>query len=77
MTAPDRGSVEGQYGFPRLPGAKFRVFVDGDMPRGVVAYDVIEGWAEVLQWDDEGHVLHNGEDFVKTRIHGKVEVREA
>ena len=39
MTAPRKGSVDGLHGMPRIHGKMIRVFVDGDMPRGVVSFD--------------------------------------
>ena len=76
-TPPLKGSVNGEHGLPKIVPVNIRVFVDGDMPRGVVAYDVLEGWADVLCWDDDGNPLHNGEDFVSQRVYGKVEVKGA
>ena len=77
MTHPPRkASVEGLHGLPIVSAETVRVFVDGDMPRGVVAYDCDAGWAEVLVWDDFGAPLHDGENYVVQRLAGKVEVRE-
>ncbi|MEN9924166.1 MAG: hypothetical protein RL268_292 [Pseudomonadota bacterium] len=77
MTAPRKASVDGLHGLPTIKGESVRVMVDGDMLRGVVSYDCDEGWADVLEWDDGGHPLHNGEYFVTQRLYGKIEVREA
>lgn len=77
MTAPRKGSVDGLHGLPRIHGKMIRVFVDGDMPRGVVSFDCDAGWCDVLVWNDVGRPLFDGENFVTQRLTGKVEVREA
>lgn len=78
MTAPPRkASVDGLHGLPIIDGRVVRVFVDGDMPRGVVSYDCDEGWADVLIWDDEGGPLTDGENFITRRLFGRVEVKAA
>lgn len=75
MTPPRTGSVDGQYGYPIVEAKRVRVFVDGDMPRGVTAYNVDEGWADVLTYGDQGELLTNGAGvFLTRRIAGKVEV---
>lgn len=75
MIAPRAGSIDGLPGLPRVEVAKIRVFVDGDMPRGVYAFNADEGWAEVLVYGDDGRPLHNGEHLVVQRVFGKVEAR--
>lgn len=78
MTAPPRkGSVDGLHGLPVIEGRLIRVFVDGDMPRGVVSYDCDAGWCDVLVWDDLGRIVTDGENFITQRLRGKVEVRAA
>jgi len=76
MIAPRKASVDGLHGLPAIKAETVRVTIDGDMLRGVVAYDCDEGWADVLVWDDAGQTLHNGEFFVTHRISGKIEARE-
>ena len=73
-TAPQRGNSNVM---PYEERKTIRVLVDGDMLRGVSAYDVLEGWADVLIWDDDGNALHDGESFVTKRVFGKVEVKSA
>ncbi len=77
MPAPRKASVDGLHGLPAIKGESVRVIVDGDMLRGVVSYDCDEGWADILEWDDDGKPLHNGEYYVTRRIHGVVEARTA
>ena len=78
MTAPPRkGSVDGLHGLPVINASLIRVFVDGDMPRGVVSFNCDEGWCDVLVWDDAGRIVNDGENFVTQRVHGRVEVRAA
>lgn len=74
---PPQGSVNGEHGFPKVVAPNIRILINGDMPRGVSAYDVLGGWVDVLVWDDDGRPMHNGEDFVTQRVFGKVEVKEA
>jgi hypothetical protein len=76
MTPPRKASVDGLHGLPVVRGECVRVFVDGDMLRGVVSYDCDDGWVDVLEWTDEGHAMHNGEHFLTRRVFGKIEVRE-
>lgn len=76
-TPPRKGSVDGLHGLPVITAKLVRIYVDGDMPRGVVSYDCDEGWCDVLVWGDDGHVLHDGENFVVRRLVGKVEVKSA
>lgn len=76
MTIPRQGSVNGEYGFPVVEAITIRVFVNGDMPRGVVAYDVDAGWADVLLYDEQGGLVRNGNYFLTQRRTGVVEVRE-
>ena len=78
MTFPPRkGSVDGAHGLPVIRAKLVRVFVNGDMPRGVVAYDCDAGWADVLVWDDAGHVLSDGEHYLTQRVRGRVTVTRA
>lgn len=69
---PRKGKVDDM---PPCVVRNMRVFVNGDMPRGVTAYDADEGWADVLIWNDEGAPMHNGEGFVTQRLFGKIEVK--
>lgn len=75
--APRKGSVDGLHGLPIIEGRAVRIFVDGDMPRGVVSYDCDAGWADVLVWDDDGGPLSDGENFITRRLFGKVEAKSA
>lgn len=77
-TLPRQGSVEGQYGFPVVDARGLRVFIDGDMPRGVAAWDCDAGWADVLVYLEDGSFKVDPTGRVVTRrVTGKVEVREA
>ena len=71
---PQKGSVDGQHGLPTVNARGIRIFVDGDLPKGVRSWDADEGWADVLRWHDDGYPMHDGEDFVTQRIYGKVRV---
>lgn len=76
MTIPRTGSVNGEYGFPIVEAKRIRVYIDGDMPRGVVAYNLNEGWADILTYDEQGALVTNGiGGFIARRVTGKVEVR--
>lgn len=72
--APRKGSVDGLHGLPVIKGHVVRVFVDGDMPRGVVSWDADAGWADVLVRGDDGFALTDGENFVTQRVFGKITV---
>lgn len=74
MTTPRRGSVDGLHNLPVVRAESARVLVDGDMLRGVVSFDCDEGWAEILVWNDEGHALFDGENYLTRRVHGVIEV---
>jgi hypothetical protein len=77
-TLPRQGSCEGQYGFPIVDGRRLRVFIDGDMPRGVAAWDCDAGWADVLVRREDGSVkLDAAGRFITRRVSGKIEVRKA
>lgn len=75
MTPPRQGSVNGEYGFPIVQAKRIRVLVDGDMPRGVAAWDCDAGWADVL-WRDETGGLQWADTgrFRTVRVTGKIEV---
>lgn len=76
MTLPRQGSVNGEYNFPVLDMKHYRVTIDGDMPRGLAAWNVDEGWADVLVRDETGTLVMNGAGgFVTKRVTGKIEVR--
>lgn len=72
--APRKGSVDGLHGLLVIEGRAVRVYVDGDMPRGVVSWDCDGGWADVLIWDDEGTPVSDGENFVTKRVFGTIKV---
>lgn len=73
--APRRCSTDGRWGYPKPEDAsRLRVLIDGDMLRGVVAYDVDEGWADVLLWGDDGDPVMRDGQFVATRRTGQIKV---
>lgn len=75
MTPPRTGSINGEYGFPKVEAKRIRVLIDGDMPRGVVAWNADEGWADILTYDEQGALVMNGAGgFVSQRVTGRVEV---
>ena len=79
MTIPRQGSANGEHGFPVVEGKNLRVCVDGDMHRGVAAYDIDEGWADIIELDDHGLTvwLDKAAGVRKLkRYRGKVEVFE-
>lgn len=52
---------------------RIRVRIDGDYKRRVVAYDTIEGWADVLLVDEHGEPqLTDTGDFIAHRYRGKI-----
>lgn len=77
MTLHPKGPVDGLHGLPIVDGKTVRVFVDGDMPRGVQSWNAEEGWADVLIWNDDGTPLFDGENYVTQRVTGRVEVKPA
>ena len=72
--APPRLATDGRKGFPRpARSADVRVYIDGDLKRGVVAYDMIEGWADVILWREDGMACFtDGGDFIAQRYRGKI-----
>lgn len=50
---------------PGMLRSRLRVFVDGDLLRDVVAYDIDEGWVLLVKHDD---------GFLARKVFGKVEV---
>lgn len=76
--APPRLSVTGNDGIPVAPldlRQRIRVFVDGDLYRCVVAYDVPAGWIEIFEHDERGMLVHRDGEFVTRRVTGKVVAR--
>jgi len=52
---------------------RIRVYINGDLKRGVVAYDMIEGWADVIAWDEQGDPrLTDTGDYIAQRYRGKI-----
>lgn len=74
--APVRFSANGEYGLPtdRQLARRLRVFVDGDLLRAVVAYDIEAGWIEVHERNDNGLLVHRDGEWAHRRIHGRVQV---
>lgn len=73
--APRRCSTDGREGYPKPDDAsRLRVLIDGDMLRGVVAYDADAGWADVLLWDEDGNPTMRDGHFVAVRRTGMIEV---
>ena len=71
MNIPPRLSANGEWGYPIAEDAdRWRVHVDGEAYRGVVAYDIPEGWADVQAHDDDGRC----EPGVLRRYFGQVKV---
>lgn len=76
--APIRFSANGEHGLPfdKALMPRLRIFVDGDMPRHVIAYDIEAGWVEVVGHNELGNCIYDrltGE-WVIRRVHGKVRV---
>ncbi len=78
--APRKGSIDGRYGLPIVPaeiGRGLQVSVDGDVKRGVAAYDMDEGWADIPMRTDQGHFIQRSDGRPPdpcVRIWGKVQV---
>lgn len=73
--APPRLSVTGDGGIPVAPFAirgRIRVFVDGDLYRCIVAYDVPAGWVEIIEHDERGMLVHRDGEFATRRVTGNV-----
>lgn len=49
-----------------------RVFIDGDMPRGVLGYDIEEGWALVCEFGEDGQPIRNGAYWQTRIVTGKI-----
>lgn len=75
MTAPRQLSANGEYGFPiGVAVGRVRVFVNGDMLRNVIAYDMDESWVEVVPHDDKGKLIRVGDAWQIVRHHGTIRV---
>lgn len=72
-----KGSIDGQHGLPKVKADSVRILIDGDMPRGVVAWNAEEGWADILDRDEHGSFVQIDGKTRTRRIYGKIEVREA
>ena len=73
MTVPRAFDLREHPGFD---ASWLRVFIDGDMPRGVIAWNADEGWAEVMVWNDDGTAVGGASDPQTRRVYGKVNVVE-
>lgn len=63
------------YGFERLARPEcIRILIDGDLKRGVLAYDQDAGWADVVLWDDHGVAVYTEGKVCRTRYHGDIRV---
>ena len=52
---------------------RIRVYIDGDHKRGVIAYDTIEGWADVLAMDEHGQFKKTDTgDYLALRYRGHI-----
>ena len=52
---------------------RIRVYIDGDHKRGVIAYDTIEGWADVLAMDEHGQFKKTDTgDYLALRYRGRI-----
>jgi hypothetical protein len=72
---PRQLSVNGEHGFPRHPFVgRVRVFVNGDMLRNVIAYDIDAGWVEAIIHDDRGQPVRTGDGWQVARHYGAVKV---
>lgn len=70
-------SVDNRIGFFTPDDAsQYRVYLDGDMKRAVVAFDSDAGWVENCTFDDVGHLVHWKGEPTLTRSYGKVVVRK-
>lgn len=71
---PPRLSANGEHGLPVNPSIcrRIRIFVDGDMLRHVVAYDIEAGWVEVIEHDERGFLVHRDGEWSTRRVHGQL-----
>lgn len=52
--------------------ARVRVYIDGDMLRDIMAYDVDQGWVLIVQHDDNGHRRQCSGEWLCERVYGRV-----
>jgi len=73
IETPRQLSANGEHGFPIASKAdKVRVTLNGESRRAIIAYDMVAGWVESINLDDNGMPLHrDGEYFIK-REYGKI-----
>lgn len=70
---PRRVACDGRSGFvPPHDPYVYRVFIDGDMKRGVNAFDLDEGWIEIAIFDDNGKHIEKDGDFFYRRCYGDI-----
>lgn len=74
MDIPRQGSVEAT---PHLCGPNIHVSIDGVETDDCVAYDMDEGWAEVLERNAEGKLFLRGDGIAEKRVYGEIRVWEA
>ena len=74
--APIRFSANGEHGFPSAHDIvhRLRILVDGDMLRGVLAYDMEAGWVEVAETNGRGEYVRMNGQYIARRIIGAVKV---
>lgn len=72
--APRRLATDGREGFPTPSNADaVRVYIDGDLKRGVIAYDALAGWVDVIMWDQDGvPVVTDDGDYIAQRYRGTI-----
>jgi hypothetical protein len=72
---PRQCASNADYGFERLARPDcIRILINGDLKRGVIAYDQDAGWADVVLWDDHGQPVWKDGDYCRTRYHGDIRV---
>lgn len=76
LRAPPRQCASDEsYGFEQLARPDcIHILIDGDLKRGVVAYDQDAGWADVVLWDDAGQPVWKDDTYCRTRYHGDIRV---
>lgn len=71
--APVRLSANGEHGFPTIDNkSQVRVTIDGDSRRLVIAYDMEEGWVEIVRADDNGQPVVHDDSYLCQREYGDV-----
>lgn len=72
---PSKVAVDGRVGFLRpAEVSRYRITLDGDGIRPVVAFDLDNQWVEVYTLDDHGKPVARNDEFTLERRYGDIKV---